>query len=214
VVPLATHSAVATVDPRKVIATIRGTEVAADPTNALALEAAHRRSSALAGHPGSAAPIRLATSQRVTRAQHFDPVPGRSAHFQLFALVSAGRDTGDLRFEKEHLAEHLVFAVRAIAATGADDVRVRLTCLNEQFAPVAAHARAALAEVPDATVIDDPDRLTGRGYYIGLCYKIHATVRGNPHEIGDGGFVDWTRKLLSSQKERLLITGLGLDLLA
>src|SRR2546423_166902 len=63
--PLGTHSAVATVDPRKVVATIRGTEVAADPTNGLALEAAARR----AEQPRSAGPIRLAAVPRGTRAQ-------------------------------------------------------------------------------------------------------------------------------------------------
>src|SRR5262252_9152742 len=35
VVPLGTHAAAGDVDPRNVIATIRGTEVAADPTNGL-----------------------------------------------------------------------------------------------------------------------------------------------------------------------------------
>lgn len=54
-VPLAAHTAVATVDPRKVVATIRGSEVAADPTNALALEAAQRRSQALAVDPDATA---------------------------------------------------------------------------------------------------------------------------------------------------------------
>jgi hypothetical protein len=60
VLPLAAHSAVATVDPRKVIATVRGSEVAADPTNALALEASLRRSRALATDPRSSEPVRLA----------------------------------------------------------------------------------------------------------------------------------------------------------
>ncbi|MEU0300850.1 hypothetical protein ABZ252_15510 [Streptomyces sp. NPDC006175] len=83
VLPLAAHSAVATVDPRKVIATVRGSEVAADPTNALALEASLRRSVALAADPRSQVPVRLAASQRVTRAQHFD-APGMLAHFQVF----------------------------------------------------------------------------------------------------------------------------------
>ncbi|MER7582579.1 hypothetical protein [Kitasatospora sp. NPDC097691] len=87
-VPLAAHTAVATVDPRKVVATIRGSEVAADPTNALALEAAQRWSQALAADPRSAVPVRIAASQRVVRAQHFD-APGMLAHFQLFALVTS-----------------------------------------------------------------------------------------------------------------------------
>lgn len=29
--------------------------------------------------------------------------------------------------------------------------------------------------------------------------------------IGDGGFVDWTQKLLGNKKERCLISGIGLD---
>ena len=43
VVPLGTHSGLATVSQHKVLSTIRACEVAADPTNALALEAAGRR---------------------------------------------------------------------------------------------------------------------------------------------------------------------------
>lgn len=37
---------------------------------------------------------------------------------------------------------------------------------------------------------------------------------GEPQEVGDGGFVGWTRDLLSNGKERLLISGLGVDRLA
>src|ERR1700729_592448 len=51
-------------------ATVRGTEVAADPTNGLALEAAARRHDLLRAAPRSAEPVRLAATQRVTRAQH------------------------------------------------------------------------------------------------------------------------------------------------
>ena len=43
VMPLGSCSAVAEMDQNNVLSTIRGTEVAADPTNALALEAAVRR---------------------------------------------------------------------------------------------------------------------------------------------------------------------------
>jgi len=32
-------------------------------------------------------------------------------------------------------------------------------------------------------------------------------------EIADGGFVDWTQRLLGNRKERLLISGFGLELL-
>jgi hypothetical protein len=211
--PLAAHSAVATVDPRKVVATVRGSEVAADPTNGLALEAARRRSDALAADPRSTTPVRLAATQRVVRAQRFHGA-GMQAHFQLFALVSAGRDIGSRSFEQEHLAEHLQFAAKAVSAAGAMHPQIRLTCLDPAFAPVLEHTRQVLARMPHVEVLDDPDRETGRGYYTGLCYKLYATIADGQVEIGDGGFVDWSRQLTGNRKERLLISGLGIDRLA
>jgi hypothetical protein len=68
--------------------------------------------------------------------------------------------------------------------------------------------------VPGVDVLEDADRESGRGYYGGLCYKVHATIGGEACEIGDGGFVDWTQRLVGNRKERLLIGGFGLDRLA
>lgn len=212
-VPLAAHTAVSTVDPRKVIATVRGNEVAADPTNGLALEAAVRRSAALSADPRSSEPIRLAASQRVVRAQRFDG-PGMLAHFQLFGMVTAGRDTGDRSFEQRHLLEHLRFAARALAAAGARHTQITLTCLDEAVRPVLEHVDRGLAGLPGVAVLEDPERATGRGYYTGLCFKVHAEIAGQLREIGDGGFVDWTQQLTGSHKERLLISGFGVDGLA
>lgn len=211
--PLAAHSAVASVDPRKVVATIRASEVAADPTNALALEAAERRSRHLAADPRSSTPVRLAASQRVVRAQHFG-APGMLAHFQLFAMATAGRDTGSLAFEHEHLAEHLEFAAKALSSAGIKHAEIRLTCLDEASIPLLERTRATLAPSPGIDVLDDPHRTSGRGYYTQLCFKIYATIAGTPVEIADGGFVDWTQKLVGSRKERLLISGFGVDRLS
>jgi hypothetical protein len=214
--PLAAHSAVATVDPRKVIATIRGSEVAADPTNALALEASLRRSRAMAGpEPRASEPVRLAASQRVVRAQHFGN-PGMSAHFQLFALVTAGRNSGGRNsggrsFEDRHLAEHLRFAAEALAAAGVRRTRIRLTCLRETAAALVEQVRGELAGLPGVDVLEDPGRTSGRGYYTELCFKIYAGEADRPFEVGDGGFVDWSRRLTGSRRERLLITGLGVE---
>jgi hypothetical protein len=199
-VPLGTHSSVATVDPRKVVATVRGTEVAADPTNALALEAAHRRSLLLAASPRDAARVSLAASQRVVRAQHFGRA-GFSAHFQLFGLVTAGRDVGAHGFERATLSEHLRFAADALP--GAE---IRITVLDQSYRDVLDAVRGHLAHA-DVAVVEDPERATGRGYYRGLCFKVHL----DGGEIGDGGFTDWTARLLGNRKERLLISGYGVD---
>jgi hypothetical protein len=38
-------------------------------------------------------------------------------------------------------------------------------------------------------------------------------INGGEAEIADGGFVDWTQQLLENGKERMLISGFGLELL-
>jgi hypothetical protein len=62
--------------------------------------------------------------------------------------------------------------------------------------------------------VTDHDRAGGRGYYRDVCFKVNALVDDTTTEIGDGGFTDWTARLLANGKERLLITGYGLDRLA
>jgi hypothetical protein len=48
------------------------------------------------------------------------------------------------------------------------------------------------------------------GYYRDICFHIHAMgPSGQFKELVDGGTVDWTQKLLSNAKERLIISGIG-----
>ncbi len=218
VVPLGAHSAVATVDPRKVIATLRRTEVAADPTNALALEAAVRRRRLLQSASGLAEPVRLATSQRVTRAALFDG-PVSFAHFQLLGVVTAGRDPGGREFERRALLEHLRIGASGLLAAGASSVTLAVTCLDAVGEQLLGAAREEFAGWAGVRVADAPEREAGRGYYHCLCFKIfaefgEAEAAAEPIETSDGGFVDWTAQLLGSRKERLLISGHGLDRVA
>lgn len=208
VAPLGTHSVLATVDQNKVVSTIRGSEVAADPTNAMALEAAHRRGGF--NDPRSAEVVRLAALQRVVRAQRFG---GRAsfAHFALLGLVSAGRDIGDLAFERRHAVEHVRATADVARRCGAERLELRLTVLEPRFSPVAEAIRDAL---PGVDVVDDPGRESGRGYYSGFCFKLYCVDGDEWFDVADGGFVNWTQKLLANRKERLIISGVGLDRLA
>ena len=211
VVPLGTHSALATVSQHKVLTTIRACEVAADPTNALALEAAVRRAR------DRSATVRLGALQRIVRAQLFG-APGAQAHFGLFGLVTAGRDEGSRRFERAALAEHLRFAVASLAAARLRYVQVALTPLSDAGEQIAAAVISDLGEDQGqgtaAVIVLDHTRQRGRGYYRDLCFKVNAKTGGQLEEIGDGGFTDWTQQLLANGKERLLISGVGVDRLA
>jgi hypothetical protein len=97
-----------------------------------------------------------------------------------------------------------------VAAAGAEKVQVALTPLSE-----AGERIAAVVSFPQgAEVVADRGREAGRGYYRDLCFKVNAYLRGELVEVGDGGFTDWTARLLADRKERLLICGLSTERLA
>ena len=202
-VPLGTHAVLGPISQDKVVTAMRATEVAADPTNALALEAAVRRKAA-----DIRGTVRLAAFQRVVRAQL--PAPGFLPHFSLFGLVTAGRDDGGHRFEREAVAEHVRSLAAGLAAAGLGPAQLACTPLSPAGEAVTAALPAALTGSP-VRVVTDRQRQAGRGYYRDLCFKLN--VRAGPAwaEVGDGGFTDWTARLTASSKERLLISGVGID---
>jgi hypothetical protein len=201
-VPLGTHAVLGPMSQDKVVSTARGTEVAADPTNALALEAAARRKSDLSRT------VCLAAFQRVVRAPR--PQPGYLPHFSLLGLVTAGRDDGGHRFEREAVAAHVRSLAAGIAAAGLRPAQLALTPLSPAGESIAAALAAALTGSP-IDVVTDRQRLSGRGYYRDLCFKLNVRAGAAWAEIGDGGFTDWTARLTASAKERLLISGVGID---
>ena len=207
-VPLATHSALGPVSQDKVVTAMRACETAADPTNGLALEAATRRTGR------RYAPVRLAAFQRVVRAQQIAGA-GNFAHFSLLGLVTAGRDDGGHRFEREAVAEQVGAVAAGLKAVPFGAIQLALTPLTPAGEVIATGVSALL----DATgvpveVVLDRDREAGRGYYRELCFKINVFASGEWAEVGDGGFTDWTAMLTASSRERLLISGIGVDRVA
>jgi hypothetical protein len=210
--PKGTHSAVAGVDQNRVLTTLRGTEVAADPTNGLALEAACRRRQALSQASGPEE-VHLATIQRVVRAQDFGG--NAPAHFTIFALVSAGRHASGLPFERRAVASHLGSLTRAVQALGAPRLRLEITEFTAGTASaVCDEARRVMAGLDGVEVVDRPDRQGGHNYYERFCFKLFVVTTDGAIEIGDGGFVDWSQSMLGDSKERMLISGLGVERLA
>jgi len=66
------------------------------------------------------------------------------------------------------------------------------------------------SEFPEAEFRFTLARLEGLGYYTGLCLRIAPTAPdGVRYPVADGGFTDWTARLLQDRKERLLTSGIG-----
>lgn len=213
IAPLGAASIPALVDQNRVLSTTRNNEVLSDSTNVLALEASLRRRRLLKANPKSTEAVHLAASHRLLRTQQF-PGPNSFSHFAAFALCSAGRDAGNLRFELSMLVTHSLFTLRTLDAFLGPDIALRFaltdfnpsdrTSLLEQqvFAPL----QAAMPRVECAF---DDERSSGRNYYVDLCFHVYAAGPDRLYELADGGVVDWTQTLLNNRKERCFTSGIG-----
>jgi len=113
------------------------------------------------------------------------------------------------------MALHIRFYLTALRAYLADAARLRVTVSD--FGPNPRHKlleeqilSPIRSELPDVACSLDPERTSGRGYYTDLVFHVHAQSHsGKWLELVDGGMVDWTQRLLSDAKERLLISGIG-----
>jgi hypothetical protein len=211
--PLGTNSVVANVDQNWAVATIRNSELVSDSTNVLALECALRRRQLLCQQRKSTTTVHLAASHRLVRGQHYQD-PKLLSHFSALVLCSAGRDVGGLQFELQTLALHARFYVRALRAFLGSELPLRFSASD--FAPrtreaiVTSQLIEPVREELHIEGVFDSERASGRGYYAGLCFHLHARAPfGRWLELVDGGAVDWTQQLLSDAKERLVISGIG-----
>ncbi|GAB3929972.1 hypothetical protein [Larkinella terrae] len=213
VAPLGSCSVVATADQKKILSALRGTEVLADATNALALHAADLKKT---GRWQAVLPtdqLRFSAIHRHVRTPQV-AVAGHTQHFKIGCLVSSGRDTGGFQFECESLAEHLAVLTAVLRdALQISNLRFKLiqrggTESGRMLEQVKKHL---LSLRNDWTIIPETDPSRENQYYKGLQFKAIITLRGQDHEIADGGFVDWTQQLLQNKKERFLITGLGIE---
>ena len=213
VAPFAMHAAIARVSQNNVVTTMRGSEVAADPTTALAMEAAVRRRIERRTDDRTGERIRLSAVQRVTRAQEFSG-PRSFAHFTLLGLVTAGRSMGDRLFEFESIVEHVLSLAAVLRAAGFERTVARLTDHSGAMGDVLTRAHLSL-DGPTLQCRFDGERTSGRAYYTNLCLKLSVVTRdGEEVEVGDGGFVDWTQQLLHSRKERCMTSGISIERLA
>jgi hypothetical protein len=216
VAPLGSCSVLGSVDQYNIVATIRNNEVCSDSTNVLALETALRRRQFIKSRKNIGEVVRLCTSHRVLRGQMFSG-SASFAHFRLLGLVTGGRDTGSFGFEIMALNEQIEYFISLISGSikhgfSPGTIRVALTA----FDPVRIPALESDVIAPLSLGFSgvhfhlDQERKTGKGYYGCAGYQIHVSdSKGEEFLIVDGGFTDWTQKLLGSQKERLLIGGMG-----
>lgn len=204
------------VDQKKVLSALRGTEVVADATNAIALHYSDMRKNSRRISDNDTEPYRASCIQRHVRAQGISG-KGFTPHFRIGCLVTCGLDTGNYSFETASMASHIGVMIDLYRGYHkVENIGFRLICRKgyPDAAELASKVRQrAVQSHPDVEIEIINSAEKQNDYYRGLQYKVDIQVKGKKYEIGDGGFVDWTQQLLQNQKERMLSTGIGFDLM-
>jgi hypothetical protein len=208
VAPLGGCSLMGRASQNKVLSALRGTELVADPTNAMALECARRL------RRDVAQVVRLATSHRCVRAQEIPRKPGLTATFRLFCLASAGLERGSHGLLVDALVEQMAVMLDAL-----DRLEQHGYAFPERRVTVlASEGRARLGDrVADALPTRRVERapLDHPYYSGGVRFQINARSRdGADFPLADGGAFDWVAKLTSNRKAVFVASGFGTQLAA
>ena len=216
VTPLGTCTSISNLSQNRMLSTIRNSELVADSTNTMALKAALMRKECLDSNAKSAQTINCCSSHRLLRAQSFEEEKF-SAHFRVFALVSAGRDTGNFAFELAQLEEHIRFYLTLCTKLNIlREAEVHVSDFTGKFSTsLLEEMFGRLGEsFKEVGFLLSPDRAEARNYYSPLAFRIRfRDQEGRTWDLIDGGFTNWTQLLLNNRKERFLSSAIGSELL-
>jgi len=211
---LGSCSVMAKVDQNNVISALRGTEVVSDATNALALHICTLKKREKIPVTGR---LRFCSIHRHIRAQKFRG-PDQLPHFILYSMVISGRDEGNFIFEKEALNETIKFYNEYLESLGwLKNIRYIVwprVCDKDNDENQMMHFSGEILDFikkNNSINIIEEEPPNESNYYTGLQCKIKAAYRDAEFEVGDMGFVDWPQNLLQNKKERMLISGMGLE---
>ena len=209
VAQLGTSSIMATVNQKKVLTALRNTEVESDPTNSIALHYASLKKN----NELSEKTYNFSNVSRVIRTQVFSN-PNFTPHFPILSLISCGMDTGSFEFEKTEIYKHFAITQDVCKSVfGFNNLFFEIIPCKEydSNSPLISNSLSHIKNSGFDVRIAESD--SQNNYYYGMRIKTKIIADGVEYEIGDGGLLDWTQKLLANKKERMLTMGLGIQLL-
>jgi len=205
--PLGTCSVTGFVDQNNVVSAVRGTEVVADATNVFALLIASNFNK-----KNQHAVVRYAAAQRHVRSQALSN-PAFTPHFGIFCLATGGLDTGDFSFELKNLEEHIGLHLAILSnELGKDNLSLKIL-LKGHNEVLHGKLKPLVKKFSSSSKIEIVKEMNHTNYYNFLQFRFYFNHNGEEINLSDGGFVDWTQKLIANKKHRLLISGLGTDLI-
>jgi hypothetical protein len=202
-----TCASVGFVDQNNVLTALRGTEVVSDATNVFALLMAGEFKKG-----SSRAVIKYATAHGHVRTQGLTN-PAFTAHFSIFCMATGGMDAGNFSFELEQLSEHIGTHCSVFANEFDIDKLIIKIYLKEDNRTFEDKLTKILEDVKKRVTVKIEKKSDVGDYYKTVRFRFFLQRKGEEVNLSDGGFVDWTQKLIPNKKHRLIISGIGTELI-
>jgi hypothetical protein len=201
-----TCASVGFVDQNNVLTALRGTEVVSDATNVFALLMAtefKKRS--------NRSIVKYAATHRHVRTQSLTN-PAFTAHFSIFCMATGGMDTGNFSFELEQLVDH-INAHHSVFINEFDKEKLLAKIYIKQDNTTFEEKLRKALQVFNGEVTIKIEKQSDVGdYYKMARFRFFLQHKGDEINLSDGGFVDWTQKLIPNKKHRMIISGVGTEL--
>ena len=202
-----TCASVGFVDQNNVLTALRGTEVVSDATNVFALlmatEFKKRNKRSI---------IKYAAAHRHVRTQSLAN-PAFTAHFSIFCMATGGMDTGNFSFELEQLLDHINAHYSVFRNEFDKDKLIIRIYLKQDNTTFEDKLRKGLERFDREVPIKIEKQSDVGDYYKTVRFRFFLQHKGDEINLSDGGFVDWTQKLIPNRKHRLLTSGIGTELM-
>jgi hypothetical protein len=200
-------SVVGFVDQNNIVTALRGTEVVSDATNVFALLIANEFKK-----NKNSFVLKYAATHRHVRGQAFSN-PAFTPHFSIFCMATGGRDTGSYSFELEHLLDHISTHISIFTNELPGKKLLLKIYLKEKNEIFEQKLNQALQQVNSLATIKTEKQVNTNRYYRLVQFKFFIEHQGKEFNLSDGGFVNWTQQLIPNKKHRLIVSGIGTELI-
>jgi len=201
-----TSASVGFVDQNNVLSALRGTEVVSDATNVFALLMAREFKKR-----NNRSVIKYAAAHRHVRTQGLTN-PAFTAHFSIFCMATGGMDAGNFSFELEQLSDHISTHYSFFTNQFGNDKLVVKIYLKEHNRTLEDKLMKVLEDATERVSVRIERQSEAGDYYKTVRFRFFLHHQGEEINLSDGGFVDWTQKLIPNKKHRMLISGVGTEL--
>ncbi|HET9825043.1 MAG TPA: hypothetical protein VFP87_06890, partial [Chitinophagaceae bacterium] len=130
-----------------------------------------------------------------------------------FCMATGGMDAGDFCFELSEIWDHINTHLSLLRNELSNEKLVLRFFLKDANQKFHEKLNQTLKNLEPGVNVEIEQSGDAGDYYKLARFKFFLVHKGKEINLSDGGLVDWTQKLIPNKKHRLIISGVGTELI-